>query len=162
MGHGVHLTCRACCAMGGTVDEALPRIHRKRLGTVLEEARGCNLRQKPTRKQGAPSRCCQGVSASSLRPPPGGQCRPGHPCTAPGPAGTRRHHLGCAPGRANTSTLVASALAGGDFIDARCVLVGRSVPSAIHPGLPAASGGGMSRAELLARAWAAGAGATRP
>ena len=69
------------------------------------------------------------------------------------------HHLdlGCAPGRANTGdkllTLVASALAGGDFIDApmRCVLVGRSVFSAAwsrrHPPWApscAASGGGMS------------------
>ena len=90
------------------------------------------------------------------------------------------HHLdlGGAPGRANTGdkmlTLVASALAGGDCIDdadalrawwdGRCSrLRGQG---AIHPGdLPcAASGGGMSvqldrvSRQLLARAWAAGAG----
>ena len=89
------------------------------------------MKQKTTRKQGAPSRCCHRtiptVSASSLTttawwPMPACSCRPPLHSTW----GLRElvgHHLdlGCAPGRANTGdkllTLVASALAGGDFID---------------------------------------------
>ena len=90
----------------------------------------------------------------------------------------RRLDLGRAPGRANTGdkvmTLVASALAGGDCIDdadALRTMGVRLAPSAAwsrrHPPWGrscAASGGGTSAKldrvsrELLARAWAAGAG----
>ncbi len=88
----------------------------------------------------------------------------------------QRLDLGNAPGRANTGdkmmTLVASALAGGDCIDDADVLrTGRTAGArlrgqgAIHPGdVPAQLTVGQVRQldrvsrELLARAWAAGAG----
>ena len=89
------------------------------------------------------------------------------------------HHLdlGCAPGRANTGdkllTLVASALAGGDFIDAADALrAGGTVavlgcvvkaPSTLGTFLRSFRWGHVRQLdrvsrELLARAWAAGAG----
>ena len=85
------------------------------------------------------------------------------------------HHLdlGCASGRANTGdkllTLVASALAGGDFIDDGTLRAGGTVgvlgcvvkaPSTLGTFLRSFRWGHvrqMSR-QLLARAWAAGAG----
>ena len=135
------------------------------MGTALEEARGCSsesgimvLEQKPTRKQGAPNRCL----ARHL--------------------GLRElvdHHLdlGGAPGRANTGdkmlTLVASALAGGDCIDDADALRAGGTVGVLGCVVKASSTLGtflrsfrwghvrqldrVSR-QLLARAWAAGAG----
>ena len=82
------------------------------------------------------------------------------------------HHLdlGGAPGRANTGdklmTLVASAMAGGDCIDDADVLrtggtactLGRHGQGAIHPVRSFRWGQDRVSRELLARAWAAGAG----
>ena len=145
------------------------------------------LEQKPARKQGAPNRCCHRtnptVSASSLTtiawwPMPACSCRP-----APaGHLGLRElvdHHLdlGGAPGRANTGdkmlTLVASALAGGDCIDdADALRAGGTVgvlgcvvkaPSTLGTFLRSFRWGHVRQLDrvsrqLLARAWAAGAG----
>ena len=175
--------------------EILPRIHRKTtLGTVLEEARGCSsesgrmvLKQKTARKQGAPSRCCHRtiptVSASSLTttawwPMPACSCRPPlHSTWACGKLVGHHLDLGCAPGRANTGdkllTLVASALAGGDFIDdADALRAGGTVgvlgcvvkaPSTLGTFLRSFRWGHVRQLDrvsrqLLARAWAAGAG----
>ena len=145
------------------------------------------LKQKTTRKQGAPSRCCHRtiptVSASSLTttawwPMPGLLL----PATLAQHLGLRElvgHHLdlGCAPGRANTGdkllTLVASALAGGDFIDdADALRAGGTVgvlgcvvkaPSTLGTFLRSFRWGHVRQLDrvsrqLLARAWAAGAG----
>ena len=117
------------------------------------------------------------------RPPPGEQCRAdpsGHPRPAPGLCGELAGNhvdLGNAAGRANTGdkmlTLVASALAGGDCIDDADVLRTGGTAGAIGCVVKAPSTLGtflrsfrwghvrqldrVSR-ELLARAWAAGAG----
>ena len=118
-------------------------------------------------------------SKSPSRPPPGGQCRAdpsGHPGLHLGlPQLVDRHlDLGDAPGRANPgdkiSTLVTSALAGGDCIAADA-LTGRTActlgcvvkaPSTLGTFLRSRWGhvrqlDRVSR-ELLARAWQAGAG----
>ena len=145
------------------------------------------LEQKPARKQGAPNRCCDRtnptVSASSLTtiawwPMPACSCRP--PLARH--LGLRElvdHHLdlGGAPGRANTGdkmlTLVASALAGGDCIDdADALRAGGTVgvlgcvvkaPSTLGTFLRSFRWGHVRQLDrvsrqLLARAWAAGAG----
>ena len=145
------------------------------------------MEQKPARKQGAPNRCCHRtnptVSASSLTtiawwPMPACSCRP----PWPGTLGLRElvdHHLdlGGAPGRANTGdkmlTLVASALAGGDCIDdADALRAGGTVgvlgcvvkaPSTLGTFLRSFRWGHVRQLDrvsrqLLARAWAAGAG----
>ena len=145
------------------------------------------MKQKTARKQGAPNRCCHRtiptVSASSLTttawwPMPACSCRP----PLHSNLGLRElvdHHLelGCAPGRANTGdkllTLVASALAGGDFIDAADALrAGGTVgvlgcvvkaPSTLGTFLRSFRWGHVRQLDrvsrqLLARAWAAGAG----
>ena len=143
------------------------------------------LEQKPARKQGAPNRCCHRtnptVSASSLTtiawwPMPACSCR-----TLARHLGLRElvdHHLdlGGAPGRANTGdkmlTLVASALAGGDCIDDDALRAGGTVgvlgcvvkaPSTLGTFLRSFRWGHVRQLDrvsrqLLARAWAAGAG----
>ena len=130
------------------------------MGTALEEASGCSsesgimvLEQKPARKQGAPNRCCHRtnptVSASSL--------------TTIAWANTGDKML----------TLVASALAGGDCIDdADALRAGGTVgvlgcvvkaPSTLGTFLRSFRWGHVRQLDrvsrqLLARAWAAGAG----
>ena len=145
------------------------------------------LEQKPARKQGAPNRCCHAttptVSASSLTtiawwPMPACSWRP----RSARHLGLRElvdHHLdlGGAPGRANTGdkmlTLVASALAGGDCIDdADALRAGGTVgvlgcvvkaPPTLGTFLRSFRWGHVRQLDrvsrqLLARAWAAGAG----
>ena len=145
------------------------------------------LKQKTARKQGAPSRCCHRiiptVSASSLTttawwPMPACSCRPPlHSTWALRELVDHHLDLGCAPGRANTGdkllTLVASALAGGDFIDdADALRAGGTVgvlgcvvkaPSTLGTFLRSFRWGHVRQLDrvsrqLLARAWAAGAG----
>ena len=146
------------------------------------------LEQKPARKQGAPNRCCHRTiptaSASSLTTtawwPMIGLLLSATLAQHLGLRELVDHHLdlGGAPGRANTGdkmlTLVASVMAGGDFIDDADALraggtvsvLGSMGQGAIHPWAPscAAFAGGMSvnsyrvSRQLLARAWAAGAG----
>ena len=140
------------------------------------------LEQKPARKQGAPNRCCHRtnptVSASSLTTIAWWPM----PATLARHLGLRElvdHHLdlGGAPGRANTGdkmlTLVASALAGGDCIDdADALRAGGTVgvlgcvvkaPSTLGTFLRSFRWGHVRQldrvsCQLLARAWAAGAG----
>ena len=106
-------------------------------------------------------------------------CPAGHPRPASGPGELVDHHLdlGGAPGRANTGdklmTLVASAMAGGDCIDdadvlrtggTACTLGGTvKAPSTLGTFLRSSRWGHVRQLdrvsrELLARAWAAGAG----
>ena len=144
------------------------------------------LKQKTARKQGAPSRCCHRiiptVSASSLTttawwPMPACSCRPPlHSTWACGNSSTITS-TSAAQGRANTGdkllTLVASALAGGDFIDdADALRAGGTVgvlgcvvkaPSTLGTFLRSFRWGHVRQLDrvsrqLLARAWAAGAG----
>ena len=145
------------------------------------------LEQKPARKQGAPNRCrhrtIPTVSASSLTtiawwPMPACSCRPPSPGTwACGNSSTITLTPGGAPGRANTGdkmlTLVASALAGGDCIDDADALRAGGTVGVLGCVVKAPSTLGtflrsfrwrhvrqldrVSR-QLLARAWAAGAG----
>ena len=140
------------------------------------------MEQKPARKQGAPNRCRHRtnptVSASSLTTIAWWPM----PATLARHLGLRElvdHHLdlGGAPGRANTGdkmlTLVASALAGGDCIDdADALRAGGTVgvlgcvvkaPSTLGTFLRSFRWGHVRQLDrvsrqLLARAWAAGAG----
>ena len=145
------------------------------------------LEQKPARKQGAPNRCCHRtnptVSASSLTTiawwPNAGLLLPATLARHLGLRELVDHHLdlGGAPGRANTGdkmlTLVASALAGGDCIDdADALRAGGTVgvlgcvvkaPSTLGTFLRSFRWGHVRQLDrvsrqLLARAWAAGAG----
>ena len=164
------------------------------MGTALEEGRGCSsksgimvLKQKTDPRKGAPNRCYHATipiaSKSRLTTtvwwPMLGLLLP---VTLAQHLGLRElvdHHLdlGGAPGRANTGdkmlTLVASALAGGDCIDAADALRAGGTVSVLGCMVKAPSTLGtflrsfrwghvrqldrVSR-ELLARAWQAGAG----
>ena len=145
------------------------------------------LEQKPARKQGAPNRCCHRtnptVSASSLTNhrlvANAGLLLPATLARHLGLRELVDHHLdlGGAPGRANTGdkmlTLVAYALAGGDCIDdADALRAGGTVgvlgcvvkaPSTLGTFLRSFRWGHVRQLDrvsrqLLARAWAAGAG----
>ena len=145
------------------------------------------LEQKPARKQGAPNRCCHRNKPDRIRILFDDHRLVANaglllPATLARHLGLRElvdHHLdlGGAPGRANTGdkmlTLVASALAGGDCIDdADALRAGGTVgvlgcvvkaPSTLGTFLRSFRWGHVRQLDrvsrqLLARAWAAGAG----
>ena len=145
------------------------------------------LNQKTARKQGAPSRCCHRtiptVSASSLTttawwPMPACSCRPPLHSTWACGNSSAITSTSAAPRGGRTRgtkllTLVASALAGGDFIDdADALRAGGTVgvlgcvvkaPSTLGTFLRSFRWGHVRQLDrvsrqLLARAWAAGAG----